>query len=129
MKLHLREARKKAGLSQQQLADLLKVHLRTIGNWERGKTEMSLEDAVNCSEALECTPNDLCDWYATHPRENAPALPSDESQLLSDYRACTPVDKLAVARAARNAAALRDAEAATDRGDEEEADGSGAVSA
>ncbi|MDN7351553.1 helix-turn-helix domain-containing protein [Acetobacter senegalensis] len=34
-------ARKEAGLTQQQSADLLGVHLRTWQKWEYGKREMS----------------------------------------------------------------------------------------
>lgn len=33
----LREARRESGLTQQQLADLLEVHVRTIENYERGQ--------------------------------------------------------------------------------------------
>lgn len=36
-----RAARKKAGLTQQQSADLLGVHLTTWQRWEYGKREMS----------------------------------------------------------------------------------------
>ena len=36
-----RDARKKAGLTQQQSADLLGVHLRSWQRWESGEHEMS----------------------------------------------------------------------------------------
>lgn len=34
----IREARERAGMTQQQLADQVGVSLRTVGNWERGKS-------------------------------------------------------------------------------------------
>ncbi|GAN65973.1 helix-turn-helix domain-containing protein [Acetobacter orientalis] len=38
----IKTARQKAGLTQQESADMMRVHLRTWQKWEYGKREMSL---------------------------------------------------------------------------------------
>ena len=48
---------------------------------------MSLEMAFIVSGVLGCTPNDLCDWYATHPREESTPAPQGGSRLMSAYAA------------------------------------------
>jgi DNA-binding transcriptional regulator YiaG len=36
--VEIREARERMGMTQEQLAQQIGVHLRTVGNWERGQT-------------------------------------------------------------------------------------------
>ena len=62
MELRLKELRKKAGYTQKQLAEALGADLKTVGNWERGKTIMSIEQIWNCALILDCSPNDICGW-------------------------------------------------------------------
>lgn len=62
MELRLKELRKKAGYTQKQLAEALGADLKTVGNWERGKTIMSIEQIWNCALLLDCSPNDICGW-------------------------------------------------------------------
>lgn len=62
MKLYLKEVRKNADVTQQQLADALGVSLATVGNWERGVTYPDAEQVWRCAEALGCTPNDIFGW-------------------------------------------------------------------
>ncbi len=54
------ELRKKKGLTQRQLADLVDADITTIRNWERGRggIETFVRIAKLC-KALECEPQDL----------------------------------------------------------------------
>ena len=51
---NLREARRKAGLTQKELAELLNVDVRTIINWEKSPTnsQMLLEKAFKICEEM-----------------------------------------------------------------------------
>lgn len=98
MDLKLREFRRKAGMTQKDLANALGADLKTVGNWERGETIMSIEQLWKCAEVLGCTPDDLCGW-----RNGAP-LASDEQELLGCYRASTPQWKNNILMTARAAA-------------------------
>lgn len=104
MNLRLRELRKAVGMSQTELAEKVGVNIRTIGAWERGETIMNVEQAWDCAAALGCTPNDLCGWYETHPREEGTGLAADEADVLSCYRASTPQWRRNIAMCARAAA-------------------------
>lgn len=101
MNLKMKELRSIAGVTQKQLADCLSVDLKTIGNWERGKSSISLEDACRVCDVLGCTPNDLCGWYDEHPEDRpSSSVTREESTLLSNYRASPPEGREFVARAA-----------------------------
>lgn len=100
----LNALRRNAGLSQQELADKLGIPRRTYGAYEREERPLNLRQAAAICEVLGCTPNDLCDWYATHPRENTPALSHEHAALLADYDACTPQQRGVLLMSARNAA-------------------------
>lgn len=118
MELQLKHIRKAQKITQKQMAELLGVDLKTVGNWELGKTALKLEDAVSICRALHCTPNDLCGWYIDHPedapRESSPPLAADEADLVSEYRSCTPEWKRNVRMSVRAAAgeSLKSAERA-----------------
>ena len=94
MELQLKQIRKAQKITQKQMADLLGVDLKTIGNWELGRTTIKLDDACRICQALHCTPNDLCGWYIDHPddapRDVSPSLAPDETAVVEDYRTCTP---------------------------------------
>lgn len=89
MKLRVKENRKRAGMTQKQLATQLDVDLKTVGNWENGRSAMSLEDAVRVAIVLDCSPNDLCGWYEDHPRPDMEVLTDDERELISLHRQST----------------------------------------
>lgn len=90
MNLRLRDIRKAQNLTQGELAMKVGVSERKLAGWERSETNITLEDAVSCANALGCTPNDLCDWYATHPRERPRDRNPEHEALLSNYDRCTP---------------------------------------
>ncbi|WP_230088214.1 helix-turn-helix transcriptional regulator [Alicyclobacillus mali (ex Roth et al. 2021)] len=59
LKQVLQEARRRKGLTQQQVADMLDVTLRTYQRYESGTRRMSLETAVLLSEILGVDVRDL----------------------------------------------------------------------
>ena len=61
-KLMLRDIRKAKRMTHIELAKAIGSTDRIIGSWERGETDISLEDAFKVCLVLECTPNDLCGW-------------------------------------------------------------------
>lgn len=106
MDMKLKEARKKANVTQGQLARTLGVDIKTVGNWERGVTLMNIEQVWDCCVALECTPNDLCGWYDEHPMDADPASDPYESELVGNYRQLTPERKVSLLQSARDGAAM-----------------------
>ena len=68
MALQLKSLRKAAGMTQGELAQRLGVDISTIGNWERGKTQMDVVQLCAVVDLLGCTPNDLLGWWEDHPR-------------------------------------------------------------
>lgn len=108
MNLRLRDIRKVQNLTQGELAMKVGVSERKLAGWERGETNITLEDAVSCADALGCTPNDLCDWYATHPRERPrqARLDPEREALLANYDRCTPERRERILTDAREKALL-----------------------
>lgn len=105
MKLNIRNMRKKAGLTQTDLAEAIGVNLSTVGNWERLVTCPDAEQVWNCAVALGCTPNDILGWYEDHPREdNGERLTSEEHEIVGCYRESTPQWRQNIAMTARAAA-------------------------
>lgn len=105
-KLRLKEIRKAAGFkNQKSIADFLGMKERKYATWERGEVALTLEDACTLAAALNCTPNDLCGWYDSHPREpESCGLTSEESEIVGCYRESTLQWKQNIAMTARAAA-------------------------
>lgn len=105
MNLCLKQIRKENGISQGDLAKRLSVDIKTVGNWERGKTIPDAEQVWNCAVALGCSPNDICGWYIDHP-EDRPAPPGDSgaAELVGCYSRCTSDRRASLLQAARDAA-------------------------
>ena len=57
----VREARLKANMTQECLAELVGVHWKTIGHIERGSYPIALTTFVRVSQFLETSPNRLLD--------------------------------------------------------------------
>ena len=104
MKLQLKPLRKKRRITQQALADKLKVDIGTVGNWERGKTMMSIEQLCNCCEILGCTPNDMTGWYLEHPCDAATREDPAREELLMCYDGSNAENRDFMLQAARHAA-------------------------
>lgn len=87
-KLSLKIWRKKAGYkTQSEAAKALGMKERRYASLEREEVALTLEDAYAISVVFGCTPNDLCDWYATHPREGDAPASQGERRLVSAYDA------------------------------------------
>lgn len=59
MKMGVKEMRKKRGLTQKQLAELLGVKQQNISDWERGERSPSVKNLKKLSEILNCQIDDL----------------------------------------------------------------------
>ena len=57
--VNIRKFRKKAGMSQNDLAEKLNVTRQTVSSWENGKTYPDLDMVVRLSDVLETDPNHL----------------------------------------------------------------------
>lgn len=79
MALQLKSLRKAAGMTQGELAQRLGVDISTVGNWERGKTQMDVAQLCAVVDLLGCTPNDVLGWWDDHPRTPASDF-ADERQ-------------------------------------------------
>ena len=58
---HVREARLKANMTQECLAELVGVHWKTVGNIERGNYPIALTTFARLCQFLESSPNRLLD--------------------------------------------------------------------
>lgn len=79
--LQLQRIRKRAGYNQQEMSDLLGVKKRTYGSWEREEVMMSLEQAYNVTEVLDCTLDELVGRQPPKPGSYADA----NQQRLNNY--------------------------------------------
>ncbi len=57
----IREFRKSKGYSQEQLADLLNIEQKTYSNWERGRTDMTIQNLQKIALALNIDVKELWD--------------------------------------------------------------------
>lgn len=55
MKNDLKAIRRRAGLTQQEMAEKLGVKVATYGTWERGTTIMNVEQLISCADILDCS--------------------------------------------------------------------------
>lgn len=104
MDLRIRELRREAKVTQAELAKLISVDTKTIGNWERGATEPDAKQVWDCAVALKCTPNDILGWE--WESSAAVGLTFDETDLLNNYRDLTPDRKRALLTTASDGARL-----------------------
>lgn len=51
----IRELREAEGLSQTQLAELLGVHMNTVGNWEAGASEPKSSNLADMALLFDCS--------------------------------------------------------------------------
>lgn len=65
------ELRDKAGITQRQLADALKVTEHTVRNWEKGRAEVELQiwQVKALCQILRCSLEDLPDRFKDDPQE------------------------------------------------------------
>ncbi len=58
-KMNLKEARNRAGLTQQDIADKLKIDRSSVAKWESGEVMPRADKLKQLSEILGCTIDDL----------------------------------------------------------------------
>jgi transcriptional regulator with XRE-family HTH domain len=77
----VRDARKRAGLTQEQLAQKIRVETTTLSRYETARRPFSLEMLERVAEALDVTVGSLID-----DRSAVPELSKDEEGLVRTYR-------------------------------------------
>lgn len=83
---NIKELRKKAGLSQLELAEKLGVSRSAVSSWEVNRNEPNIEDISKMSSLFRCPLNMLID----PDNMDYHFLLQDEEQLLKDYREASP---------------------------------------
>ncbi|VEU79564.1 helix-turn-helix transcriptional regulator [Haploplasma axanthum] len=66
IKLNLKEFRQKKGLTQQELANRLKIDRTIISDYERSKINPSLERAIEMAVLLDVTVDELIQFEKIH---------------------------------------------------------------
>ena len=74
--------RKKAGLTQKQLADKIGVKNTAVSNWESGNNSIDIDTLCSVCEVFGITLNDIYGGYS----ERSTVLSSDEMNLIATYR-------------------------------------------
>lgn len=85
MEIQLKQLRKRAGLSQDEVAARLGIKTSRYGTWERGERMLNLEQAYRCALILECT----IDEIAGMPAPAAALADAFERELVDCYRGST----------------------------------------
>lgn len=80
--LLLKKYRELRGLTQPEMAEKLDMNLSTYRTWEQGVTNITFENACRCAEILGCTPNELCNWYASHPETSSETATFSQEDVL-----------------------------------------------
>ncbi len=106
MNLKLRQFRELAELTQKQFAKMIGKSTGTIQSWERGDSWPNAEAIWNMCVYFNTDPNTFLGWYDEHPREEAPPLTNDESEMVECYRASTSERKRLLMLTARDSAAM-----------------------
>jgi len=102
--VRLRTARKRRGISQTGLADLMKVHRASVARWERGDDVPSARTFALLSESLEVYLYWLLGMTESPHRI---ILTPQERELLLLYREFPETDKALFSEAARDIGRVR----------------------
>lgn len=110
MEIHLKELRRRAGLSQDEIASRLGIKKSRYGTWERGERMLSLKQAYDCALVLDCTIDEIAGLDRERLRSSDPrrraiiesydALTEDGKTLASEMVASVARDPLRRADAA-----------------------------
>ena len=99
-KFQIKQMRERAGLSQQQVADELKIRVGRYGDWERETREINLRDAIKLADMFKCTLDELAGRDVSHICESHP-LAHDEQMMVDGYRVADATQKRRMLSAAR----------------------------
>lgn len=78
----LKELRKKKGISQAELADLIEVHFTQVSRYERGETKPNAEAMSKLAKALDTT----VDYLMSGATDNLVQEAGLEKELVSRFR-------------------------------------------
>ena len=78
----LQEARKKKGISQQELARLAKVHFTNVGKYERGESVPAADILNRIAKALDVT----TDYLLNRTMQDKSADAINDEELLGQFR-------------------------------------------
>ena len=78
--------RKKAGLTQAEVAEAAGLSDRTYADIERGSVNMKIETVLHICDALHVTPDEIL-------TEENPSLLNKENELLERLNNCSPKEK------------------------------------
>lgn len=110
MEMTLRRLRKELGMSQERVAERMRVSRSLVGAWETGDRTPALDDAARLADVLGCSIDELVEG-----RE--PPWEGEEGELVALYRACTPDRRRTVMEVARGLADASAGDAASARGE------------
>ena len=102
----IRTLRKRAGLTQEQLAEAAEVSVNFIGYIERGERAVSIKTLDRIAKALEVTPRNLFEFSEGDIDE------SSYEALLKELRKCTQDDLLVLTKLAARLSIFNDGSAA-----------------
>lgn len=77
--------RKKAGLTQRELAEKLGVKNTAVSNWESGNNSVDIETLFHASKIFGVSLADMYGQYSTLDPAPSPALTWDQQELLDSY--------------------------------------------
>ncbi len=94
----LRELRKRKGINQEELAEMVSVEPATISNIENGKNYPSMTNLENILSVLNCNFTDAFDFEHTNSNENLieeinTALKNNPSKIADFYKIITALIK------------------------------------
>ena len=101
MDLKLKRLRTQRGISQEEMAAALDIKVSRYGSWERGDRMLSLAQACQCAEILDCSLDELA---GRETPSRARAAPTDPfaAEVLECYEASSPEGKNTIVNVARS---------------------------
>ncbi len=87
----IKDARKRAGLTQAQASEKSGIPLGTLRRWEQGINEPSIESIVQLADLYSVSTDELLgSSFASIEYSSEVKLSDDERKLIGLYRRCTP---------------------------------------
>lgn len=96
--LKIKKCREELGMSQSDLAEVLKINRANVGMWESFKNRPKLEDVVKLSKIFNVSTDYLLDAEDVDFKKQVQfiAQSDDEKELLSTFKKLSSIDKARV---------------------------------
>jgi len=91
--LKIKEIREEQNLTAVQLAQKMKIDLKTIWRWENGKNAITSDKLVLIADALNCTVDELLGREPTEPAANSIKITPLARRLLEAFYEIEEVDQ------------------------------------